>query len=194
MRLFLAIYPPKSYLDHVRDTLRLLDKEKRNIIPTKIENVHFTVRFIGSKVSVSTKQQIAKAFLKFSGNFVKPEFQLEEFRLGFPGQHHPRVMFYDVAANEQIDELVEQSHKLIRQVGAKDTILWKSKDEIDYHLSVGRLKPAAVTNSTIRRVKDLVEAVDIAPPEPFTADEMYLVQSDVTIRGPIYKKLERIRL
>jgi 2'-5' RNA ligase len=195
MRLFLAIFPPKNYLDYIRDTLRAMDKEKRNVIPVQLDNIHFTVRFIGSKVSVSTKQQLAKQFLKYSGNFSKPTIELGNLNLGFPRQKHPRAIFYDVTVNDELEQLIDQVHKNIRLVGAKDTILWKQKDLNDYHLTVARLKQAAVNNSTIRRTRELIDTIKLPTPEPFTADEMYLVQSNVPRTGaPVYKKLDRIKL
>src|SRR5687768_9956438 len=134
MRLFLAIFPPKQYLDYVRDTLRELDKEKRNIHPVQLDHIHFTVRFIGANASISTKQQIAKQLIKQAGNYAKPTIELGQLNLGFPRQHHPRVMFYDIAVNEEVDALIDQIHKNVRLVGAKDTILWKQKDIRDYHI------------------------------------------------------------
>lgn len=194
MRLFVAIYPPKSYLDYIRDLLRKLDKEKRNIRPSEMDQIHFTVRFIGSHVSVSTKQKLAKELLRHAGNFPKPEIAVDGFSLGFPRQHHPSVMFLTIKENDDLNDLINDVHHAVRTVGSKDTILWKEKDTRDYHLSVARLKPAAVTNSSIRRVQDLIAQADIEYPEPFIASEMYLVQSTVTPQGPIYKKLERITL
>lgn len=194
MRLFLAIYPPKSYLDFVRDTLRKLDKEKRNILPVVLDQIHFTVRFMGANVSVSTKQKLAKELLRHAGSYSKPAIELEDLQIGFPGQHHPRVIMYTVKQNDDLSDLVNEAHRAVRTVDAKDTILWKDRDSRELHISVARLKPAAVTGSSIRRVKDLIKEIEMVPPEPYYPEEMYLVQSTVTPRGPVYKKLERIKL
>lgn len=195
MRLFVAIYPPKEVLDYVRDTLRQLDKEKRNIIPVPLDQIHFTLRYIGPSVSISSKQKIAKELLKFSGNYPKPQLNIGDFRLGFPGQHHPRAMFFDLIDIDPLEDLVNMVHKRIREVGAKDTILWKDRDDRDFHITIARLKESAVTNSTIRRTKDVISEVKFDEAPSFVPTEMYLVQSDVPRVGtPVYKRLERIVL
>lgn len=195
MRLFVAIYPPKEVLDYVRDTLRQLDKEKRNIIPVPLDQIHFTLRFIGPSVSISTKQKLAKELLKFSGNYPKPQLNIGDFSLGFPGQHHPRAMFFDLIDIDPLEDLVDVVHRRIREVGAKDTILWKDRDDRDFHITVARLKQSAVTNSGIHRVKDIIADMKMAEPPTFTPTEMYLVQSDIPrVGAPVYKRLERITL
>lgn len=195
MRLFLAIFPPKEVLDYVRDTMRALDKEKRNIIPVPLEQVHFTLRYIGANVSISSKQKIAKELLKISGNYPKPQIEVGALNLGFPGQHHPRVLFYDLENIDPVEDLLNVVHKKIREVGAKDTILWKDRDTRDFHITIGRLKDAAVTSSTIRRVKDLVGDAKLPEPPSFTPTEMYLVQSTLQrVGAPVYKRLEKITL
>jgi|GEM_PF-5350358 len=195
MRLFVAIYPPKEVLDHVRDTLRQLDKEKRNIIPVPLDQIHFTLRFVGLNTSISSKQKLAKELLKFSGNYPKPMLNLGKFSLGFPGQHHPRAMFFDLEDIDPLEDLVNVVHKRIREVGAKDTILWKDRDDRDFHITIARLKQSSVTNSGIHRVKELIETVKMPAPPSFVPTEMYLVQSDVPrVGGPVYKRLERIVL
>ncbi|MCA9379516.1 RNA 2',3'-cyclic phosphodiesterase [Candidatus Dojkabacteria bacterium] len=195
MRLFLAIFPPKEYLDYFRDVVRKFDKEKRNLKPVNLEQIHLTLRFIGANVSLGSKNRLAKSFLTFSGNFAKPEIKLGELAFGFPRQHDPRVLLADVHENDELNLLSNQIHKLIRDQHLHDTIRWKSKQDTDFHMSLARLKPAA-TRSTGRNVKAILENVRLPMPESFVAEEMYLMQSTVPRGGgsPVYKKLEKIKL
>ncbi len=62
-----------------------------------------------------------------------------------------------------------------------------------YHMTLARLKPAA-TRSTGRDIKEILSSIDLPLPTPFTASEMYVMSSDITPRGPVYSKLERVEL
>lgn len=195
MRLFLGIFPPKEYLDYFRDVVRRFDKEKRNLKPVNLEQIHLTLRFVGANVSLGSKNRIAKSLLRNANNFPKPEIRLGKLSFGFPRQHDPRVLLVDVIENDEIDQLVSRIHKIVRDERLQDTIQWKAKQDTDYHMSLARLKPAA-TRSTGRNVKQILEMVTIPQPESFVAEEMYLMQSTFPVRGgaPVYKKLEKIKL
>lgn len=194
MRLFLAIYPPAEVLTYVREVIRSLDKEKRNIKPIPLGQVHLTAKFFGAKVSVSSKQKIAKEFLRHSGSFAKPTIEISSVQLGFHKQQKPKVILMNVENDPDLEDFVDYSHRLTRSLKLRDTIKWKQKDFHDHHISVARLKDAAVNNSTIRRVKTLVNVIDLPLPEPFVAEEAYLVRSNLTNKGPVYEKLEKIPL
>lgn len=192
MRLFIGIYPNQEFLAYFRDVTRELDKQKRNLRFISLEQLHLTLRFIGPNVSLGSKIEIANALLKQAGQYPKPVINLTGLRLGVPGQHDPRVVIADVEENQDLDSLVNMMHRAIRQVGKKDTILWKTKVDHNYHISLARMKDSA-TRSTGREVKDIIREIDIPIPPAFQATEAYLVQSELTRRGPVYKKLEQIR-
>ncbi len=194
MRLFLAIYPPQEVLSYVREVVRGLDKEKRNLKPIPIGQVHLTAKFFGAKVSVSSKQKIAREFLRHAGSFPKPKIEISHVQLGFHKQQKPRVVLLNVENDPDLDDFVNYAHQLTRSLKLRDTIKWKQKDFNDHHISVARLKDAAVNNSTIRRVKNLVNELDIPLPEPFVVEDAYLVRSNLTNKGPVYEKLEKIPL
>lgn len=193
MRLFIGIFPPKEYLDFFRDLLRKFDKEKRNLRPINLEQIHLTVRFIGPNVHDHSKQQIANELLKSAGQFPQPLIELDKIQFGFPGQYDPRVLMASVGENRELNDLTNSIHRIVRKVNRDDTILWKSHLDKNYHMSIARLKQAA-TRSTGRKVKTILNELDLELPQPFTATEMHLVQSEVTPQGPVYKKLERIEL
>lgn len=193
MRLFIGIFPPKYYLDYFRDVMREFSKEKRNLKPINLEQIHLTVRFIGPNVSLGSKNKIAAELVKNAGQYPKPNIHMEKLRFGFPSQHDPRVLLAEIERTHELDALTDRLHKIIRGVGQDDTILWKSHLDKEYHMSIARLKNAA-TRSTGRDVKDILKGVNMPMPEDFQADEMYLVQSEMTPQGPVYKKLEQIKL
>ncbi len=193
MRLFLAIYPPKEFLDYFRDVRRALDKEKRNMRFIEPEQIHLTAKFIGSKVNSPSKNAISSELQRHAGSYPKPTLTIEGVSLGFPRQHDPRVVMANISPEYDLEELTEVLHKQIRSLKRRDTIRWKQRNEADFHISLGRLKPAA-TKSAGREVKELIKEINLPIPEPFKPTEMYLVASEITPRGPKYKKLESIRL
>lgn len=193
MRLFLGIYPPKEVLDYIRDVKRSLDKEKRNLRFVEPERLHITLRFIGSKVEQATKNKISAELQRHAGSYPKPKINIEGISLGFPRQKDPRIIMANIEADYELEELVHRLHKNIRSLKRRDTITWKQRNEADFHITIGRLKPSA-TKHTGYRVQELIDKMHIPAPEPFYADEMYLVSSEPTNNAPVYKKLESIKL
>jgi 2'-5' RNA ligase len=194
MRIFLAIYPPEDWRRYIRDALRAMDKEKRNLRPVNIDQVHLTVKFFGRNLNHHARDVVADALLDAQGTFQKPKIEMLNLQLGLFKQHSPSILLLNIADDPDLLTLTNQIHHLTRDLKLRDVIRWKPKDSREHHMSIARLKPAAITNSTIRRVRDLVKAIDIPLPEPFIPDEMQLVQSVVTATGPQYQNLEKIRL
>ncbi len=193
MRLFLAIYPTKEYLDYFRDVIRKFDKEKRNLKPINLEQMHLNVRFIGANVGPTSKNRITQALLDNAGNYPKPVVSIDNLSFGFKYQYDPRVLIANIEPNDELDDLVNMIHHTIRDQKRRDTIIWKQPQDHKYHMSLARLKPAA-TRSTGRDIKEILKTVNLEKPANFVATEMYLVESVITKTGPIYKKLESIKL
>jgi 2'-5' RNA ligase len=193
MRLFLAIYPPKTYLDYFRDVIRKFDKEKRNLKPINLEQMHLTVRFIGANVGITSKNRITQALRELEGNFPKPNIHIDNLSFGFKYQYDPRVLIANIEPNDDLDDLVNMIHRTIREQKRRDTIIWKQPQDHKYHISLARLKPAA-TRSTGRDIKEILKTINLETPPDFVPEEMHLVESVITKTGPIYKKLESIKL
>ncbi len=193
MRLFIGIFPPKEYLDYFRDVMREFAKEKRNLKPINIEQVHLTLRFVGNKVSSGSKNVLAQALLQNAHQYPKPVIHMESLDFGFSYQDDPRILMATITANHELDTLVHTLHKQIRDIKREDTIQWKERNDDNYHMSVARLKEAA-TRSTGRDIKDILHSITLPLPVDFTPEEMYLVESQVERSGPTYRKLEKIEL
>jgi len=193
MRLFLGIYPSQEMLAYFRDVRRQLDKEKRNLRFVDFEKLHITLRFVGSKVSQSTKNKLSLELQRHDGSWPKPEINVEGISLGFPRQKDPRVVMANISVNYELEELIHRLHHNIRDLKKRDTIRWKQRNEADYHITLARMKPAA-TRSSGRKLRKLIQDIDLPLPEPFVAEEMFMISSDITPRGPVYNKLERFKL
>jgi 2'-5' RNA ligase len=165
MRLFLAIYPTKQFLDYFRDVKRGLDKEKRNLRYVDPERLHVTLKFIGSDVTSATKNLISVELQRHAGSYPKPEIAIDDVALGFAYQDDPRVVMANIKANDELDELVGSLHRYIRELKRRDTIRWKERNDASYHVSLARLKPAA-TRSSGRSVDTLIENLRVELPPP----------------------------
>lgn len=193
MRLFLAIYPPKEYLDYCRDVLRKLEKEKRNIRPIKPELVHLTLRYVGPQVVEASAEAIAIGLKARAGQYTKPTYYTEDLSLGVMGQHDPRVLMTNIDETADHRTLVNEVHGVIKEFQFEDVINWKEQDDVGPHISFARVKPN-VGPRVARDLRKVVKALEVELPAPFQAEEMFLVRSDMGIDGPVYTKIERIKL
>lgn len=196
MRLFLAIFPPKEYLDYFRDTLRKFNKEKRNLKYIPVDQMHLTIRFIGPRVSFESKQALVEEFMKHEGHFGNVELEVTGVKLGFPfqGIKQKRILIAKLKHNDTLQNCTKATHRIIKELKFEDTIYWKAKYAENYHLSLARLKPSA-THKSAKEVIKITEGLQKPKLEPFIAKEMYFVESIIqNDLSPVYKKLEKITL
>lgn len=193
MRLFVGIYPTPEYLSYFREVMREFDKEKRNLKPINLEQVHLTMRFIGGRVSDGSKNEILRALKENEGKFSKPLIHMKSLTFGFQSQQNPRVLLANIERTKDLDHLTNELHHVIRNLGFKDTIIWKQQQDSQYHMSIARLKPNAAP-AIGRRVREIARQVNLNLPSDYQATELHLVQSVLTQKGPIYQKLEKIEL
>lgn len=194
MRLFFAIYPNKELKDYCRDVYRAFDKEKRNLKQAPLEQLHITVRYIGSKVSDYSKDLLLERMRAMRGSLPKPVIQAGQVRFGFPRQHDPRVLFAEIASTPELLNLQDVLNHEVRKLGRRDVISWKPHQNKDFHITIARLK-AGATRSGGKRVKQILKDTHIPFPPAYNAEELVAVQSIINSHGkPIYRILERIPL
>ncbi len=193
MRLFIGLFPPQSFLRFVTETMREFDKEKRNLNNIPLEQIHLTLKFIGSEVSLETYDEIYDLLKRFEGQYTKPEISVNKVRLGFPGQIDPRHLILDIESTDTLLELSNSLHKLIKHLGLRDTIRWKDKQFNEFHVSISKLKDSA-SSTKGKDIKRICETLKTPIPESFYPEEMLLMES-VLINGvPKYRKLASIKL
>lgn len=193
MRLFIALYPPQSYLKYITSVMREFDKEKRNLRNVALEQIHVTLKFIGSEVSVHSYEAILDMLKKFEGQYTKPEIKSHAIRLGFPGQIDPRHLLVEIESTDTLLELSDSIHKLIKHLALRDTIKWKDKQFNEFHVSIAKLKDSA-SSTKGKDIKKMAAALRTKVHEPFFPEEMVLVESVFEDNVPKYKKLASIRL
>lgn len=192
-RLFLGIFPPENYVNTFRQVIREYDKEKRNLKLIPMDQIHLTLKFIGSSVSENSKNIIVDALTKHEGKFPKPPVVINKVQFGFPYQNDPRVIMLRTEDSKDMAELTEMVHVIVRDLRLLDTIRWREKNSAEFHFSLARLKDSA-TRSTGKDVSEITRKIDFAAPEPFIPEYIELVESLLTRQGIVYKRLARIRL
>ena len=194
LRLFLGIFPPDEYIAYFRDVIRALDKQKRNIRITPVDQLHLTVKFIGSEVSYESKDIIFEELTRLSGNFPKPEIKIDGIQFGFPYQQDPQHVLALVNENQELKDLYNVIHNELKELRLFDTIRWKGKNSDNFHITLARVKPKKA-RSLAREVGDLVKEIKLEPPEPFIPEYMELVESNISSsNGLTYKRLGKIKL
>lgn len=194
MRLFLAIYPSQEVIDYCRDLYRLFEKEKRNLKPIPLEQLHVTVRFIGAKVSDNSKNAIVSELKRISSGLPQTKIALKEPQFGFERQYNPRVLFAKITETPQLLNLQDQINKVIRKLDFEDTITWKNHLDKNFHLSIARFKPAA-TRSSGKVIKDILGQNNLPLPPAFVADQVAVIQSIINHKEKVtYQLLDRIDL
>lgn len=194
MRVFLAIFPDSATSTYLRDVMRLLDKQKRNLRSIPLEHQHLTVRFLGGHVSDLSKNAIVADLRSISHELPQPSIQITKLQFGFKRQIAPRVLFAKVAADENLILLQQIIASRLKALGFDDVIKWKPHTENNHHISIARLKPNA-SRGLGKQVRNLVDTIEIDRPAPFLATKLCVVQSVLDSRRmPTYRILEEIKL
>jgi hypothetical protein len=62
-----------------------------------------------------------------------------------------------------------------------------------FHITLAKLKDTA-TRSTGKDITKLTDHLTLLPPEPFIPDSVDFVESIITSKGPVYKRIAKIKL
>jgi 2'-5' RNA ligase len=194
MRIFFALFPPlDTYGRFFADVFKYLDKEKRNLDFMPLEQIHLNIKFLGANVSENSLAYILQTLREFEGQYTKPEVKIKKLQFGFKHQINPNYIVADIYESDSLVSLSEEIHKLIKYLDLKDTIRWKEKHANTFHISLARKKKPK-TPSLNKDLKLMMKDCDIHIPEAFVANRLDIVQSIVTNKRPVYKKVDYINL
>jgi 2'-5' RNA ligase len=190
MRLFVALFPPKEYLDYFREVTRFFTKQKRNLKFVPIDQLHITVKFIGANVSDTSYEQIREIL---NINYSPVSIALSGISFGFPRERFPKILLAKIKSTDSLIDLSNTVHSSIQSLKLKDTIRRKNRYANNFHVTIARLKDNS-QKSVANNIKSQVKNFYISPPPPCMINEMYLMESVLSPKGPTYRKLERIDL
>lgn len=193
MRLFIAALPSKETLDGLRDVLRKYDKFKRNLKVPPVDQLHITLKYIGSKVSENSYEIIREELKRYEHNIGACDVEFDGVKFGFSFDRDPRILMADVVASDGLLNLSNSFHELVKNLKLRDTIRYKGKYSNDFHITLARLKETA-TRSSGKELKAHT-AQSKFKISGFKIEEVFLIESSFSKSGqPVYKKLEKIIL
>jgi len=193
-RLFIAIFPPDEYREYFRNVLRQLDKQKRNLKPASLDQLHITVKFIGPEVTAASKDALIQRLTSLQGQFPKPVIKIKPVQFGFPDQLDPVHILSEIEDSTEILYIANMIHTLLKEMGLQDTVRWKVKHADSFHITMARIKPHA-PKSLIRDVAEAIKQIDLPAPKEFVPEYLEVMESQTKLGGaPTYRKLAKIKL
>jgi len=185
IRAFLAIEPPEDILNEIS---RLQEKLKREISGrlswTRPQGQHLTLKFFGD-ISKEDIHSISTAVQKRTVAEQKLNLKIEKLGV-FPDVKRPRVLWCGVTGD--VERLIHLQKKFDGDFAA---IGFPAEDRsFKAHLTLARIKdPRDITGmSEALKKHDSFEAGE------FTADKLFLFQSNLSPQGAVYTKLAEFAL
>ena len=182
-RLFLAI---KILPDE--NMLSIFDSIKRSLNFSKVRwvdpnNFHLTIKFFGETPDDAI--EVVNRVIRKSIESVK-SFDIELSNTGiFGSNYNPRIIWFGITENEKFQKIAQD---IIINLDTAGFI--KDRQNFVPHLTVGRIKNIVdkkLFNEMIIKVKNIYF-------QKIIVDEIYLYESILTAKQPIYKIVETFRL
>lgn len=184
VRLFVAVEITEEIRKKVakfQDELKKVDADVGWVSP---ENLHITVKFIGSLDE--EKIEIVATLIKDAVTHIKP-FDLDYRGVGvLPAEKNPRVIFTDVIdTGGVLEKIHERLDNQLMALGVEH-----EDRKFTAHLTVGRIK-------TRRNVRRLIENLNSYHGFDFGSEhvvQVVLMKSDLLPEGPLYTRLQSVDL
>ncbi len=188
MRLFLAHIPPKEIRDIMRDDRALFKKQFKNYFAyTPIDQLHLTLKFLGSEISEESKDMLIANLQKHKSMLRQTKIEFGSLSFGFKYQSKPVVLKYGIYENQDLLELINNINSVVRKTELLDVIRYKEK--VDYHITLARVNPTAPKH--IR--KQIYEFLDDHKSKVegllVNMQEIQLLSSQSTKDGTLYKPI-----
>lgn len=177
-RVFLSIdIENQTLLPHISETQNKLDTSLAKMKLVEIENIHFTLRFLGD--TSLTKIEDIKSCL--SPIQVDP-FEIVVHGVGaFPNSRRPRVIWIGVDQNaERIRDLKIEIDSRLKELGYKP-----EKKRFTPHATIARVRYIKDAENLVKNIDELVNS-SIGS---MTVSKFNMKKSTLTPTGPIYETL-----
>ena len=179
MRTFIAIELPQAVTAALGNVLKTLTAFKLNIRWVRPENIHLTLKFLGDTPPEAVAP-ISRALSESVRNF-SPISLSAKGSGAFPGIKNPRVIW--VGLSGQVPQLKLLQLALAENLAALG--FEKEKRPFKAHLTLGRTKGTVDPMKLNAALNSVMEFQT----EPFSADRIFLFQSDLKPTGPVYTKI-----
>ncbi len=182
MRVFLAIELPDYIKNEIANLYESLKPYSQYMRITPINNLHFTVKFLGAQNTFSLEK--IKNMTKIETGKLR-SFEISLSKSGiFGGLKNPKILWLGqdnksfVAVSQRINEVLN----IFRHEDKKPVC----------HLTIGRFKRIPIGNITevLNICKDFVDKNNLR----FCASSVYLYKSNLLRSGAIYEKIEKFNM
>jgi 2'-5' RNA ligase len=183
LRLFIAIDIPEFIRREIADMIELLKKYETDVKWIVPENIHLTLKFLGS-TSVSLLESIRDALLRVVSAYAP--FHIHIHGTGvFPSEKYPRVVWIGIGDSEPLLSLRNDIERALLLLGFEG-----EEKEFHPHLTIGRVRERrgmiTLMNEVMRfRDRDFGDCL---------VDQVRLMKSDLKPKGPQYSCLYPISL
>ena len=178
VRVFLSIdIENRTLLPQISETQNKLDTSLAKMKLVEIENVHFTLRFLGD----TTLTKIDEIQSCLSQIQVEP-FEIEVHGVGaFPNSRRPRVIWIGVNKNaDRIRDLKIEIDSRLKELGYKP-----EKKRFTPHATIARIRYIKDAENLVKNIDELINS-SIGP---MTVSKFNMKKSTLTPSGPIYETL-----
>ncbi len=180
MRTFIAVEIPedlKSKLMHISGILERGGLIKGTFVSK--ENFHLTLKFLGDLPG----EDLEKITNKLNGiNFKKFEAKVDKIGV-FPSEEYVKVVWIGVISPE-LESLSKKINESLSEIGFPQDV-----GKFENHLTIARVKSIVNKASFKEKLKNLN-----VKNEKFSIENFHLIKSELTPKGPIYRKIASFNL
>ncbi|HVP14924.1 MAG TPA: RNA 2',3'-cyclic phosphodiesterase [Terriglobales bacterium] len=174
MRLFVAVFPPSEVQRAAHRVIETLRRPDDGVSWVKLENLHYTMRFLG-EVGDDGARRIAEAAIEAASR--SSAFEAALGGLGaFPSARRARVIWIGMSAGAEA--LVTLARDLDRALDKRGFA--PEGRPFSAHLTLGRVRAAGPDWTAT------LAGAPVESPPRFTVDRLCVVRSQLNPRGSIY--------
>ncbi len=184
MRIFVAIPVSEDLRKQVGAIKSELLTVRADVKWVEPHNYHLTVKFIG-EVEEHEVSKIIDALRRVGEE--SPPFTLKPKQAGFfPNERRPRVIWIGLEGElEKAFWLGERVDAYLAELG------YEPENNRKYHLTLGRVRSERNVRELVSLLRKLSYETDFSR---LRVEEIRLMQSQLSSKGPTYSVLEKIRL
>ncbi|TAN42941.1 MAG: RNA 2',3'-cyclic phosphodiesterase [Nitrospirae bacterium] len=182
LRCFIAVELPGDLTSRIGAVIDLLSQTGADMKWVKKENLHITLKFLGSTPEASINEIIGALQKKLSHY---APFYIRISGVGsFPPGRHPRVVWIGMDASGQLAAVHKEIDEVMSRYGFK-----AEERRFSPHLTIGRVRSS-------RGLTGLITALHEMEPKAFGDVEVRgvaLMKSELKPAGPEYERLAEIQ-
>jgi 2'-5' RNA ligase len=176
MRLFVAVPVSDSVKEYAMTIRNELGAARADIKWVESENYHLTLKFLGE-----VKESLLPAIIKnlALGADTSPAFNLSAGGLGFfPNAMRPRVIWMGIKGEiEKAEFLGERVDAYLSDLG------YEEEKKHRFHLTLGRIRSDSRLPELLKLVAEMGGKDKL---RSFKVENIYLMNSSLTSKGPVY--------